>query len=184
MCTSFCASPSSRRPVGMPVHLLTSLAISSSSTSSFSIREPFLNRRGFVFGFRNSASAAAISVAYLGDFGEFAGPFVALFFRFQLVDLFLSTCGSCDRLFFRLPTSFLATRFFLEGRQLFFNLCPAFLGVRVGFPQHCLAFDFELQNAALDFVNFCRNESICMRRLAAASSIRSIALSGRKRSEM
>src|ERR1700682_661511 len=37
MCTSFCASPSSNRPVGMPVHLLTSFAMSSSSTSSFSI---------------------------------------------------------------------------------------------------------------------------------------------------
>ena len=73
-----------------------------------------------------------------------------------MVDLFLQLANLGDRLFFRLPTSLLATRFFLKGRQLFFNLCPAFLGVRVGFPQHCLAFDFELQNAALDFVNFCR----------------------------
>ena len=39
MVTSFCTSPSSIFDTGMPVHLLTILATSSSSTSSFSMRD-------------------------------------------------------------------------------------------------------------------------------------------------
>ena len=39
MVTSFCTSPSSIFEMGMPVHLLTILATSSSSTSSLSIRD-------------------------------------------------------------------------------------------------------------------------------------------------
>ncbi len=37
MWTSFCTSPSRRRETGMPVHFETTSAMSSSSTSSFSI---------------------------------------------------------------------------------------------------------------------------------------------------
>ena len=40
ICTSFFTSPSSIFDTGMPVHLLTILAMSSSSTSSFSMRAP------------------------------------------------------------------------------------------------------------------------------------------------
>ena len=88
----------------------------------------FLDRRRFVFSFPQLGFGRRyFPVANLGDFGEFAGPLVALLFRFQLVDLFLQLADLGDRLFFRLPTSLLGTRFFLEGCQLFFNLCPAFL---------------------------------------------------------
>ena len=51
ICTSFCISPSSIFETGMPVHFDTIAAMSSSSTSSFSIRD----------GFRNAASPRCIS---------------------------------------------------------------------------------------------------------------------------
>ena len=60
MWTSFCASPSSNRPTGMPVHLLTSLAMSSSSTSSFSMGASFCTAENRSWACFSSRSAAAI----------------------------------------------------------------------------------------------------------------------------
>src|SRR6266851_2559054 len=60
ICTSFCASPSSNRPVGMPVHLLTSLAMSSSSTSSLSIGASFCTAENLSCACCSSRSATAI----------------------------------------------------------------------------------------------------------------------------
>ena len=59
MVTSFCASPSSNRPTGIPVHLLTSLAMSSSSTSSFSMPPFFCTSSRFFCAAAISRSAVA-----------------------------------------------------------------------------------------------------------------------------
>ena len=113
--TSFCASPSSKRPAGIPVHLLTIFAMSSSSTSSFSIgasfctlRKVFLRLLQFAFG-RGDAS-----VANFRHFCQFAGALIALFFGFELLDLFLRACGFCRWHLFR-PANAPCGRWNLRG---------------------------------------------------------------------
>ena len=65
ICTSFFTSPSSMRDTGMPVHLLTILAMSSSSTSSFNMRATplpsFTAPSCAAFSLRSSASSLGSS---------------------------------------------------------------------------------------------------------------------------
>ena len=83
MWTSFSTSPSSRRSVGIPVHCATTAAMSSSSTSSFTI--------GAACGSARSESSLLElreqAVADLGDASEVAAALGALGLHPELVDL-------------------------------------------------------------------------------------------------
>src|SRR5580704_13827957 len=120
MCTSFCASPSSKRPTGMPVHLL------------LQHRRAFLDSRETLFRLLQVALRRGdAAVANLCDLGKFAGAFVSLFFGAQLLDLLFQLPNFTNSLLLGLPTRFARARVFAEFGQLFFDLLAAFLRVRV-----------------------------------------------------
>jgi hypothetical protein len=75
-------------------------------------------------------------------------------------------------------------RLLLEIGELFLELLQAVFRCRILLLAQGFALDFELHRAPLHLVELDGTESISMRSFDAASSIRSIALSGRNRSEM
>ena len=164
MCTSFCASPSSKRPAGIPVHLLTSLAMSSSSTSSFSMGESFCTdaNRSSAF-FSSLLRRGDLAVAYFRDLSQLAGPLEFLFFRFELFDLLFELADFSDCFFLRLPARFPPARILFQFRQLFFDLIAPFFRMRIFLFQQRLPLDFQLQDAPLDLIDLYRaaNRSAC-----------------------
>ena len=70
MCTSFCISPSSSLDTGMPVHLETTAAMSSASTSSLSILLVLLE----LGQLRGSASSSSFSQAGQRAVLQLGGP--------------------------------------------------------------------------------------------------------------
>ena len=101
------------------------------------------------FAFRGGDFA----IADFRNLGQFAGALEALLLRLELLDLLLELADFSDGLFFGLPTRFFPAGFFLQFGKLLFDLAAALLGVGVGFLEQCLALNFELQDAALDFVD-------------------------------
>lgn len=85
-------------------------------------------------------------------------------------------------LLFSLPFRCQLSRFLFEIRQLFFKALQTIYRGRIGFNLQRFAFDFKLHRAAVDLVEFFRLESTCIRKRDAASSTRSMALSGKNRS--
>ena len=153
--TSFCASPSSSRPTGIPVHLADQLGdvffahfFLEHAAVLLHFREIFL--RGGHFLLRG----AQFSVADFRDLREVPGAFQALLFRLELFDLFLQGADLGDGRLLHLPLGFARARFLAQRGQLDFELFQPFLRVRVGFVQQRLALDFQVQDAPLDFVNF------------------------------
>src|SRR6516164_9511594 len=96
------------------------------------------------------------AIADFRNFGQFAGPLEALLLRLELLDLLLELADFSNSLFFGLPTRFFPTGFFLQFGKFLLDLAAPFLGMRVRFLEQCLALNFELQDAALDFVDLYR----------------------------
>ena len=153
MVTSFLTSPSSIFETGIPVHLETMRATSSSSTSSLSMRLPpwlsiCLRELGeFLLRLRNQAEAnlcdaLVVALAQLG-----------LLFDLQLFDLFLEGANARDEIFFFLPVRFERVGFLANFGELFFNNPETLARVRVVFFLQRLLFDFELRGFALELID-------------------------------
>ena len=84
MWTSFSTSPSSSRSTGIPVHCATTAAMSSSSTSSFTIGSTAC---GSARSASSRSSSGSSAVADLGDAREIALALGALGLHAQIVDL-------------------------------------------------------------------------------------------------
>ena len=122
--------------------------------------------------------------------GQLAGPrpiavaLRLLEFGARLLELLLQLLRAGELLLLGLPLRGQVGRFLLELRELLLELLQPLLRGLVGLLLQRLALDLQLHDAAVELVDFLGLESIAMRSRAAASSIRSIALSGRKRSVM
>ena len=69
-------------------------------------------------------------------------------------DLLLELADGGDGVLFHLPTGLAGVGLLAQIGELRFDLSEALPGMRVGFLQQRLALDFELHDAALDFVDF------------------------------
>ena len=111
-------------------------------------------------------------------------PLGLLDLDFRLVDLLAQLGHVLDRLPLTLPARTQRIPLLLQVGQLLFQLLQPLAGGLVFLLAQGLPLDFELHDATLDFVELDRQTVISMRSFDAASSIRSMALSGRKRSAM
>ena len=127
---------------------------------------------------------AQLSIADFRHALQIPGTFLAQLFSFQFVDLFLDLAQLAI-------ASFSSTHLALSALDLSFSSASSFSASR---RRSFECGSFSLLSACLS-ISSCRMrlrissisvgmESICIRRLAAPSSIRSMALSGRKRSEI
>jgi hypothetical protein len=125
-----------------------------------------------------------LAITNFRDFGELACALVFLLLNFELLDLLLEFADFSDRFLFRLPTG-------LPALESSFNFASSFDLVAPLF--ECASF-LSTETAAQSPFAGCGarssistgRESICMRRLAADSSIKSIvcpAENGRKCSD-
>ena len=114
----------------------------------------FLDRsKSFLSLFEFTLRDRDFAVPDFRHFGEFAGAFVPLRLRLELLDLLLELANFANGFLLVLPARLLHACFFFQLGKLLLNLRPPLLGVRVGFFQQRLALDFKLQDAAFDFVN-------------------------------
>src|SRR5258708_4951140 len=111
-------------------------------------RKPFLGLLHLAFRCGNS------SIANLGDFRQLSRAFIALLFGLELFDLLFQLANFADGFLFGLPARFSAAGVFAQLGELFFNLYAALFGVSIALFEQRLALDFELHDAALDFINF------------------------------
>jgi hypothetical protein len=122
--------------------------------------------------------------------GEFTGALQIAFSLSLLkldapgVQLFLDLLCGRQLVLFIPPTLGERAGFFLQLGDVPLQAFEAILRRRVGFLPQGLALDLELDQAAIEFIQLSGFESTCMRNRLAASSTRSMALSGRKRSVM
>ena len=186
MWSSFCISPSSRRETGMPVHLATTSATSSASTSSLSI---FC----VVWSWASLSFSAASCFSRLGQrpvlqLGGLARGRPGAVASSTSVRVF-SICSLISRIFWIAAFSCCQWAFMPAERSLSSAISRSTFARR---SFEALSFSFfsawrsisswiSLRSTSSISVG---SESISMRRREAASSTRSIALSGRKRSAM
>ena len=109
--------------------------------------EPLLGLLQFALGL------GELAVANLGHARQFAGTLVALLFRLQRIDLRFPLADCADGVFFHLPASFAGVGLLAQSGQLLFELLQALARMRVGFLEQRLPLDFQLHDAALDFVD-------------------------------
>ena len=95
-----------------------------------------------------------------------------------LLDLLLDLRGALDLGFFRLPDLLQIRIFLLQLGDIVLKLGQALLGGLVVLLLQRLALDLQLDQPAVETIQLFRLESISMRMRLAASSIRSMALSG------
>ena len=156
MVTSFCTSPSSIFDTGMPVHLLTILATSSSSTSSLSMRDCLVSI---------CALSCLISASSLGN-----SPYCSFAARSNsplrvaswMSSFSFSSCSFLARTLAMISFScfqraFRAFDCFLDLRQLLLQGFQSLARVRVVFALQRLALDFELRGASLQLVDLRRH---------------------------
>ena len=168
----------------MPVHLETMRAMSSSSTSSFNMREPRLYPSALL---SRSSSACILRQFAVLDLRSAVVIARARGILLLLLDCSIFSFSSRMRLMLAFSCSQRARRALIcsfSSASCFSNFGQAFARVRIFLALQRLPLDFELRSAALSWSISVGTEPICMRSEAAASSIRSIALSGRKRSVM
>ena len=180
-CSSFCISPSSSLDTGTPVQRLTTSAISSSSTSSFRRRGP---RACFVCCGKLRFELAQLAVSELGGFVQVVGALRLFDLEPGLFELLAKASQPLNGFFLGLPLR-------LQGGGVRFQVGH----LRSSLPSR------SREAASVSFFRASRSISSCMMRrrissssagmesisvrsFAAASSTRSMALSGRKRSEM
>ena len=120
----------------------------------------------------------------LPGLGEVAGALRLLKLDPRSVELLLDLGLAGDLLLFRLPAGGELCRLLLEIGQFLLERLESFLRCGVVFLLQRLAFDFQLDDPPVEIFDLSGLDSTSIRILLAASSIRSIALSGRKRSVM
>ena len=105
MWMSFWISPSIRRLTGMCVHLLTTSAMSSSSTSSLSMPRPCFAAAAmpFFFGADLPLDLGQPAVLQLGRLAVIAGALRALDLQSQLLELFLELALALNGFLLLLP---------------------------------------------------------------------------------
>ena len=187
MWSSFSISPSSMRETGMPVHLETTSAMSSASTSSLSIRcPPLCSARRASSRLQLLLEAGQRAVAQLGGLAEVALPRGLL----QPRSATFSICSLRSRTLLMAAFSCCQSR--LHGRRTARAGRPAPSRASPAAPARPCPSPSSAPGArsragrcaAPPRRSRSAGESISMRRRLAASSIRSMALSGRKRSAM
>ena len=162
MCTSFFTSPSSIRETGMPVHLLTILAMSSSSTSSFSMRATplpaFMAASCCAFNLRSSASirgnspywiCAARSSWPLRVCSSASKRSASISF-FRLAD-------ARDRLALLRPARPQRSNLLLNRRQFALHFLQALAAVLVGLALQRRALDLQRRGLALQLIDLRRH---------------------------
>ena len=158
--TSFCRSPSSIRETGMCVHDATTLAMSSSVTScrSKSVRPATCRRdacatfqlRQLLFQIRN------LAVLNFRRLGQIAAALRLLQFNLRLLQLRLHHADGVDGGFFILPLRGERLGFFLQVGDFLVNQLEPLLARGVFFLRQRRALDFQLQNLAVQLVQFRR----------------------------
>ena len=99
-------------------------------------------------------------------------------------ELLLGRTHLLDLFFFRLPLAFIADDFSLRSAIALFDVVEPGFGFFVGFAGQGLTFDLELKIFAFENVDLLRQRIDLDADRGAASSIRSMALSGKNRSVM
>ena len=183
--SSFSRSPSCSRLTGMPVQRDTMAAISSSvTTSRRSLRATLLLGEALLFRLQVSLEIGQLAVPQLGGTVEVVGAFGHLRFVSDLLDLLpqrlhlLSACRSASH----------------WARMASASARRSASSLRSSSSRDLLAGSVSLASAASSISSRVTRrvsssssagiESISVRSIAQASSTRSIALSGRNRSEM
>ena len=148
MWMSFSTSPSSSRETGIPVHVETTAAMSSSSTSSLTIGVSVRSSRSA----SSFSSSGSTPYADLGDAGEIALPLLALGLHAQLVDLPLDLGDALQRLLLARPARGELVAHCLRVGELALDGLAHALGL-VG---HGRELDLELTDAAVGLVELHR----------------------------
>jgi hypothetical protein len=184
MCSSLSRSPCIIFDTGMPVARETTSAISSAPTSV---------RRSCAF-FGDFASFVSALLSWASSCGSWPYCSSDIFCQSPLrrASSICSLILSISSLMCCVPTTFdfsaCQTSFRSEYSRSSFAISCSISDRRFSTPRrfllHRFALDLQLNDAAVEPVHRLGFESISMRMRAAASSIRSIALSGRKRSVM
>ena len=123
----------------------------------------------------------------IGEFAralEFAAALRVGQFDAQGVELALQLLRVGELVLLRAPARRQRRRFLLEIGQFLFQRLQAALGADIGFLLQRLLLDLQPDDFPIHQIELFRLESTCIFSRADASSIRSIALSGRKRSVM
>jgi hypothetical protein len=178
-------SPSSILSTGTPVQRETTCAMWSAVTASSHHRRRSACRSHAPRCRRASSPARDPAIGQLARLLEFAlalriGQLGAKLHRARS-----SASAASESLFFSaLPARRQRRRSLLEIGQLLLQRLQAALGAHIGLLLQRLLLDLQPDDVAVERVELFRLESTCIFSRAAASSIRSIALSGRKRSVM
>ena len=185
MRSSLAVSPSSSRPAGMPVQAATTSAMSSAPTSSLTIG----GRRvlgGLGRPAASSFSSAGISPYSSRDGGlEVAVALGALGLAAQVVELLLELADPVQAGLLPLPAGVERVELLLAVGQLGAQPVQPLPGRRVGLLGSSASSSiFSRSTARCSSSISTGRESISMRSRDAASSTRSIALSGRNRAVM
>jgi hypothetical protein len=185
ICNSFSFSPSSSLSTGMPVHLATTAATSSASTSSLSIFLSFWITASFSCSAARSCSSCTRAPNFISEALPRSPVRMACsssWWACSILDLisrmpWMQATSFCQWAFFCFTSSFRSARVFSSF-----------------FKRSRLSLSFSFFNASRSISSWVARreissisvgiESISMRSRLAASSIRSMALSGWKRSEM
>ena len=155
--TSFLTSPSSILETGIPVHLETIRATSSSSTSSLSMR---FGRTSFNCAVNFLSSSSVRSRPYrMRPRAQNHLCALQLVLHLELLDLFLERTGLGDQILFTLPVGFQCVGFF-SARPVLSRLQPAVFRVSVAFLSACFSIS-ELGGAPVDRSPWASNRSGC-----------------------
>ncbi len=158
MWRSFSTSPSIRRLTGTPVQAATTSAMSSSSTSSLSIRLLLLPLGELVVGLRERplelGDRAELQARRALEVGLALG---ALQLHAGLLDLALHLADALDDLLLLIPVGAHRRRLLAQLRELGLHRLAARHGPGVGLGLQRLLLDLELHDAALDLVELLRH---------------------------
>ena len=141
----------------MPVHLLTILAMSSSSTSSLSMRAtPALPPAGVEL-FQFGVHLGQFAVLNLRSAIELAFAGLLFGFEAQRLDLLFQFADAGDGFAFFGPAGAQSSGLFSEGRKFALDFFETAKAVLVGFALEGGAFDFERGGLALQLIDFGRH---------------------------
>ena len=98
-----------------------------------------------------------LAVADFRDPGKISRALIALLFRLELLDPLLDLAQIADGFLLGLPLSLQSARLLAPFAQLDIDLAGSLAGMFVGFLEEGLPLDFQLQNVALDLVDFDRH---------------------------
>ena len=182
MRSSFSRSPSSILSTGMPVQRETTWAMCSGVTASST--SPPAARPAASASASCFSSAGIDAIGKLAGLGEVAGALRLLELEARLVELLLQLRGGAELLLLRLPAGGERVGFLLEvGELLLEPRRRSFEASSVSFFSASRSiFSWMMRRSSSSSASGL--ESTCIRSRDAASSMRSIALSGRKRSVM